>query len=221
MKPPINTLIWDWNGTLLDDTDLCINSINPLLTERNLPILNRERYLEVFDFPVIEYYRKLGFNFEAEPFELPAKQFIHNYSNAFKTCSLQHGAWQILNFFKEEKKFRQFILSAMELDKLNSALAQFRIVSFFEGISGLSHDYATSKIENGKKLFKHFQIDPNTACLIGDTLHDLEVAKSLGCRSILIAHGHQSKKRLCRSHHLVVNNICDLLEFFNENEVVR
>jgi phosphoglycolate phosphatase len=221
MIPEIDTIIWDWNGTLLNDTDLCILSINPLLAERNLPAIKLDQYLDLFDFPVIDYYRKLGFNFELEPFEIPALQFIRNYSNGFFSCRLHDGAQPILHFFKEKKGFRQFILSAMELDKLNSAISMFKIDSFFEAVSGLGNDYASSKVENGKRLFHQFQINPQKTCLIGDTLHDWEVANTLGCLSILIANGHQSKERLCRNHNLVVDSICDLFDIFEEQTVVR
>ena len=44
----IRTILWDWNGTLLNDTDICVASINELLQERNLPTLSREEYLQQF-----------------------------------------------------------------------------------------------------------------------------------------------------------------------------
>ena len=62
-------IIWDWNGTLLDDVELCINSMNLLLKERNLQALTIDRYREIFTFPVKEYYQKAGFNFKTENFE--------------------------------------------------------------------------------------------------------------------------------------------------------
>lgn len=60
----IKHIIWDWNGTLLDDVGLSLEAINIVLARYNLPPLRKERYLEIFTFPVIEYYRELGFNFE-------------------------------------------------------------------------------------------------------------------------------------------------------------
>ena len=50
------TVIWDWNGTLLDDVTLSLSIVNELLLEHNIPILTRERYREIFDFPVRLYY---------------------------------------------------------------------------------------------------------------------------------------------------------------------
>ena len=59
-------IIWDWNGTLLDDKWLCVESINQALQKRNLPELSDDRYMEVFTFPVQEYYKAVGFDFDKE-----------------------------------------------------------------------------------------------------------------------------------------------------------
>ena len=74
------TIIWDWNGTLLNDLDLSVDSVNILLKERNLPTLTVEKYKDIFGFPVIDYYVKAGFDFEKEPFEIPAKQYVKLYA---------------------------------------------------------------------------------------------------------------------------------------------
>lgn len=210
----IDTIIWDWNGTLLDDTDLCIHSINPLLKDRGLPELSKEHYLEVFGFPVIDYYRNIGFNLEQEPFEVPAMQFIENYSKGVEACSLHQGAIEVLKFFKEKSK-RQIVLSAMEHEKLEASIQQFHIGSYFETVSGLDHDYAHSKIEIGKKLLVEFQINPQHTCLIGDTLHDLEVARELGCFPVLVARGHQSYSRLKKQYNLVFESLFVLADYFS------
>lgn len=63
-------LIWDWNGTLLNDLQLCVTVMSDMLKGRDLPLLTAERYREVFGFPVKDYYVKLGFNFGIESFEI-------------------------------------------------------------------------------------------------------------------------------------------------------
>lgn len=59
-------IIWDWNGTILNDVDHAVAMMNTLLVEHNLPLIDREYYREIFDFPVLHYYQKLGFNFEKQ-----------------------------------------------------------------------------------------------------------------------------------------------------------
>ena len=79
----ITTIIWDWNGTLLDDINTSIDSINILLRDRSLPELTIEKYRDIFDFPVRKYYEKSGFDFKNEPFEGPAMQFIKATDKSF------------------------------------------------------------------------------------------------------------------------------------------
>ena len=76
-------IIWDYNGTLLNDLEIGIESINLMLSKRNLPLLTSESYREVFTFPVKDYYEKVGFDFEKENWDLTAQEFITNYTKAF------------------------------------------------------------------------------------------------------------------------------------------
>ncbi|MBN2352282.1 MAG: hypothetical protein JXD23_06910 [Spirochaetales bacterium] len=54
------TVVWDWNGTLLNDMEACIRSMNLMLENRSLPPIDFETYRNVFTFPVIDYYRAVG-----------------------------------------------------------------------------------------------------------------------------------------------------------------
>ena len=65
--------------SLIDDVDICIVAMNKLLAARNLNLLTLEKYKQVFEFPVKNYYKKIGFIFDQEPFEIPAMQFIDGY----------------------------------------------------------------------------------------------------------------------------------------------
>ena len=69
--------IWDFNGTLLDDVGAGISSVNTLLSERNLPVIpSVDYYRGIFRFPIIEYYKSLGFDFDSEPYEELAPKWV-------------------------------------------------------------------------------------------------------------------------------------------------
>ena len=69
-------IIWDWNGTLLDDLDVSMDALNSILTKEQLPlVLDKDEYRKYFQFPVIEYYKKVGFDFAKTPF--PILSLIH------------------------------------------------------------------------------------------------------------------------------------------------
>ena len=63
-------VIWDFNGTVLDDMQVGIDSVNEMLAARGLPTLSGvTEYRAAFDFPVEDYYRRLGFDFDREDFK--------------------------------------------------------------------------------------------------------------------------------------------------------
>jgi len=204
-------IIWDWNGTLLDDMDACIECINVLLAERSLPLLNRKRYLRIFTFPVRNYYQAAGFDFGKEDFEIPAMEFIHLYHKALPGTKLFTNVEQVLLHYQKLGK-AQYILSAMEHDSLVTSLKDKKIFDYFDEVTGISDYYAHSKTEVGMKLIDHLPFHKDEMILIGDSLHDLEVAGDLGIECLLVSNGHQAKERLTAQTQNVVDDIAGLMK---------
>lgn len=205
----MQSIIWDWNGTLLNDLDFCISTINTLLKKRNIKLVTHDSYKAIFSFPVKDYYEAVGFDFEKEDFRIPAREFIDLYNGGVKNCSLYSAVIETLSYFKE-KGIRQFVLSAMQHSTLEETLKQQGIYDYFEGVAGLSDHYANSKIERGEQLISEYKINTQKSTMIGDTIHDFEVAKKLGIGCILIADGHQSEIRLRNTGTQVLSELKEL-----------
>ncbi len=87
-----NHIIWDWNGTLMNDTWLCVEVLNSILQSRQMPSVSRESYRAQFDFPVIEYYERLGFDLVTEAFEDLSVEFNNEYDRRREECLLHEDA---------------------------------------------------------------------------------------------------------------------------------
>lgn len=212
----MTTVIWDWNGTLLNDLDFCISTINVLLQKRGLPLLTRNRYKEVFSFPVKDYYQAIGFDFTHEDFSVPAQEFIDLYNEGVKNCSLHKNAKKILGVFKS-MGIRQFVLSAMKENMLIETLKFNNIFEYFDGVAGLTNHYAVSKVERGLQLIRQFNIDKSNTVIIGDTTHDFEVASKLGLKCVLVSDGHQSGPRLEKTGAKVLPDLESLIPLYFQN----
>jgi phosphoglycolate phosphatase len=202
-------IIWDFNGTLLDDMKVCIDCMNVMLIERSLPSIDLEWYREIFTFPVREYYLNLGFDFKKEPFEIPAHQFIDYYRENLHLAPLQPDAVSMLEYFKR-LHIPQVILSAMEQEFLELTLESKGILKYFDHIAGITNHLGEGKLQMAKDLVESLGNDPGDICLIGDTVHDFEVARGSGINCILIANGHQSFKRLKALDCLVLKEMKEL-----------
>jgi len=206
-------IIWDWNGTLLDDVAWCITRINIMLKKRSLPTLDTvEAYHNVFGFPIKDYYRIVGFDFEKEPFELLAVEYIELYHNGNECVSMFSDAREILRKLQTDG-VHQIVLSASELGNLICQMKPFGIAEFFDETLGISDIYAASKVDLGKAYIQRAQ--PERAVLIGDTTHDKEVADALGVDCVLIANGHQSKNALISCGAVVLDCLADLPRILN------
>ncbi len=203
-------IIWDWNGTLLDDAWLCVQAMNRVLHRRNMPKLTNEKYQEVFDFPVIKYYELLGFDFEKEPFTVSGTEFIDEYYKNSHKLILQQDAKFILETFSNLGIY-QSILSAQKQSSLEKLLFDFQIGYYFSKIVGLNNHYAHSKTDNGLKLIESIPQSTNEVLLIGDTVHDYEVAKTMEIDCVLVPSGHHSKEKLMSTGSIIVDSLIDVI----------
>lgn len=190
----VSHIIWDWNGTLLDDTQACVNSINVLLSKRGVPIIDVPHYRDIFGFPVIDFYRRLNFPLASENWSAVAREF-HDVFLADTTFKLQSATVETLKLI-QSKNIAQSILSASEQSILENMLQGYNIRDFFTHVYGVNNLYGDSKIEIGHKLLTHVTGPQEAVVIVGDTLHDVEVAHALGVSCVLIAQGHQSRERL-------------------------
>lgn len=198
-------IVWDWNGTLLDDVEMVIASISVVLEEHSLPALTRERYTELFCFPVEEYYKKLGFDFRKMPFESLSEKFVEQYMTRILSCRLHEGVKDLLSDLKASG-VSQSVLSAAHESSLHKHLSHFGIHEFFDRIYGLDDHHAKGKVERGRDLLRDSGLAPEHTLLVGDTDHDLEVGRELGIDVLLLGDGHQSYERLSKIHHRVIRN---------------
>jgi phosphoglycolate phosphatase len=187
-------IIWDWNGTLLNDVDACVNAMNSMLVCRNRKTIDKKTYLNIFTFPVRNYYKSLGFDFSEKSFEDLSVEYIDLYSEYSKSAPLQNGAVDALEVFKN-KGYKQIIVSASEQKSLEYQVEERQIVDYFDSILGLDNIYAHSKLDNALLFIEKAGISTNQAVFIGDTYHDYEVASAIGCNCILVRNGHQNLNR--------------------------
>ena len=187
-------IIWDFNGTLLDDVWTGIVSVNKLLEDRGLPkIASVEDYRRVFRFPIIEYYRSLGFDFDKEPYEVIAPQWVALYLENVKSAGLYEDASWALDR-AEKAGMTQTLLSATELNMLKGQVRELGVEGYFDRIAGLDNIHAGSKLALARAWRQEYPFD--RAIMIGDTDHDVDTARELGADCVLVCRGHQPKEYL-------------------------
>ena len=201
-------ILWDFNGTILDDVETGIKSVNKLLSDRGLKQIGSvDEYTRVFCFPVRKYYENVGFDLEKESFEDIAPQWVEQYMINVRDAKIFDDVREtVLHFAALGTK--QTILSATELDMLNGQLHDLGLDGLFDDVLGLDNIHAESKVAIAKRWRDAH--GSAKALLIGDSVHDFEVATAIGADCVLVARGHQSRENLEKCGAYVVSTLGEI-----------
>ena len=190
----VETVIFDWNGTLINDVWLGVKAMNIMLEKRNMPLITEDYYREIFRFPVKEYYRELGLDVDNE-WEQISLEFMDFFLLEAGKVKLHEDVVETLIHLKNSGR-KLCILSAMQHEGLLKQATHLDVTQYFDFIQGIDNHYAQGKTHLGIKTAQRTGTPVEKILFVGDTVHDEEVAQVIGCQSALVSRGHNDLKRL-------------------------
>ena len=208
--PRYDYIIWDWNGTILDDLQVNFEVENTLLSRRGRKLIKDiDEYHEKFQFPILKFYESLDFDLENEKFEDIAREYVLEFDERFYELEVFPDAESVIREFKF-KGIEQIILSQTEQRWLEKQVSFHDMDYLFTELLGARDIYVKGKVGIALEWITKNNIDTSQVLMVGDTLHDYEVAETIGCDCILIARGHQPKEKLLTSGTVVLDSIEEL-----------
>lgn len=185
-------IIWDWNGTLLDDNHASLSALNAILSRRGLESVDLDYYRKNFAFPVRYFYESLGVKIECEDWDALAQE----YHDAYHECELRLAAdaKDALEFVRDNG-VSQAVVSAMREDYLISDMDRFGIRPYFESVLGTNNLDGCSKLSRIRD-YVALAGGREEYVVIGDSLHDKEVADAIGARCVFYGGGSHDPSRL-------------------------
>lgn len=208
MEKKYDLIIWDYNGTLIDDVQAALYAVNDMLIKRDMPPITMEQYYSFMDTPITKFYERL-FDLNEVPFEILAQEFAQGYDRHIGEDPLMEHARSILALARD-MGIRQVVLSASHRDKVNAELKRLKIAHYFTCISGADDYHAGSKAQRGSEIVASLGIPPEKTVLIGDCLHDFTVAREIGTDCILLSKGHQGRGALLSAGVPVIDDLKEL-----------
>lgn len=205
-------ILWDFNGTILDDVKTGIDSANELLSRYSLsPIRDVDHYHSVFGFPIRDYYERLGFDFSKLDYTVLAHEWVKIYLSEVKKAPLRDGILNALSALKE-RGIPQTILSMTEQSMLEAQLSDLGLTPYFDEICGQNDVYAKTKLDLARRWREEHPKEH--VLFVGDTTHDAESAEVIGCDCLLLTGGHQSLSSLKESGVPIIASPLDVLPYF-------
>jgi phosphoglycolate phosphatase len=207
-------IIWDWNGTIVDDAQFCVFILNDILCKRDLPNINLRYYREHFSFPVNLFYKKLGLPCSGKCYDEINRLFITHYKKEYFSCNLHSGVLCVIDKLMKLGA-EQSVLSAGKESDIIEFVNYYKLSNYFSSISGVQNIRASGKKEISEAHRQNIMCTNDKLLLVGDTIHDLEIAEHLGIDCVLFSNGHNNYDVLLGKTSRVIKNYERLLSFIS------
>jgi len=187
----IRHVVFDWNGTLIDDFGLAVETVNQLRREHAMAEISHSDYRQTFRFPISKFYQELGFVVEREAFARLMERYLQIFNARIDACALHPGVRELVARLRAAG-VGVHILSASHRDTLAQSLRAKNLEHAFDEVVGLGHELAHGKLELAAWLAERLGGEPERVVYVGDTDHDYEVARAQRWQFVFVAHGHQA-----------------------------
>jgi phosphoglycolate phosphatase len=214
MSVPDLHVVFDWNGTILNDVALAAECVSGVLGARGLGPVDVATYRRHFDFPVRSLYEKLGLELDDSLFDRLMTDYLSVFDARAPQCALHDGAIELFEQLRRSD-VGMSILSATYAPTLCGIVSAFGLDAYFAHVAGLESRHAAGKDGLARDLAKRLSTEAASVWYVGDTRHDLEIAQALGWRPFLVAFGHQDLHTLDAGAFTLIERLGDLLLFLD------
>ncbi|MBR8744062.1 HAD family hydrolase [Nocardiopsis sp. MG754419] len=190
-------IVWDWNGTLLDDNHANLAAVNAVCADFGRAPVELEYWRSFFRRPLIPCYEELlGRSFTEGEWERAERLYDDSYKELLHSCRLATGVPDVLHEWTGGGG-TQSLLSMASHDHLVPLIEERGLTPHFTRVDGrrfeTEHD---SKAEHLVHHLRHQGLDPSRVVLIGDIDDDARAAREAGAQPVLVASGLMSRARL-------------------------
>ncbi len=197
----ITLVVFDWNGTLFDDTQIVLKAMNESEAKiLGIPPLTLERYRETYDAPLHRFYENLGISreiFDAKSAEIAAT-FHPIYEPLAARARTRPGTKKTLQTLKNSG-IPSVILSNHTVEGIYLQLSRLQLEEQFDAVlanGGTEEMHHTSKQHRLERYLEEHSINPSEVIIVGDTVEEIRIGRNLGLRTVSITGGNNSETRL-------------------------
>ncbi|MFG3286156.1 HAD family hydrolase [Streptomyces sp. NPDC048111] len=207
-------LVWDWNGTLLDDNVAVIEATNAAFAELGLEPITLERYRDLYCVPIPRFYQRLLGRLPTDDEWLVMDAAFHRqYWTRAESCGLTEGAAELLAA-RRAAGLGQSLLSMAPHEHLVPIVRRHGITEHFLRVDGRTGPSHGSKAEHMVRHLTalrvtHPEISGERLVVIGDAVDDAVAAAAVGAKAVLYTGGSHSRASLAAAGVPVVDTLAE------------
>lgn len=207
-------IVWDWNGTLLDDNHAVVAAVNTVCGHYGRDHVDLDQWRAVFDRPLLRTYEEvLGRSLDERDWAHIDAVYHEAYRELLHTCGLADGVPTVLHEWARAGR-TQSLLSMWFHEELVPLVSEFGLDPLMQRVDGLRPGTVGggSKAEHLERHLADLRLDPSEVVLVGDVADDANAAARVGADCVLVTTGVMPRGKLRATGFPVVDSVSEAVE---------
>ncbi|CAB1369387.1 HAD-IA family hydrolase [Denitratisoma oestradiolicum] len=195
MPKTFDLIVFDWDGTLMDSAGAIVSAIQLAAQDLGFEPPSDARARHVIGLGLIDALSLALPDLEPQRYGEMSERYRHHYLSRDLDLSLFVGVAEML-----EELSRAGHLLAVATGKsrvgLDRALRVSGLGDFFHGTRCADECFSKPHPQMLEELMAEFGILPGATLMIGDTTHDLQMARNAGVPALAVSYGAHARQAL-------------------------
>lgn len=188
MPQRFDLIVFDWDGTLFDSTALIVRCMQAAAADLGLDAPSRERASYVIGMGLIDALAHAMPDLPPERYAELGQRYRHHYFASAHEVTLFDGVPALLEALKARHHWLA-VATGKSRRGLDEALAAVNMTRLFDGTRTADETAGKPNPRMLLELMREFGAEPERTLMIGDTTHDLLLARNAGCPAVAVTYG--------------------------------
>lgn len=210
-------IAFDWDGTLFDSTAAISRSIQLAVADVGGTVPSDEQAAYVIGMALQPALAYAAPDVPREKYNDLANRYRYHYLQQQAQITLFSGVVAMLQGLRERGHWLA-VATGKSRRGLNEALQHADLRGMFDSSRTADETAGKPHPLMLQELMAELDVPPERLLMIGDTTHDLEMARNAGCASVAVAYGAHAVSALqsCQPLH-VAQDVADLHQWLSVN----
>lgn len=189
MRPrQFDLIAFDWDGTLFDSTAIIVRCIQAAVRDVGGRVPTDEEAAYVIGMGLMQALAHVAPDVPPERHALLGERYRHHYFAHQHDISLFQGVLPLLHDLKTRHHWL-VVATGKSRRGLDEALRHVELHGLFDGSRTADETASKPHPLMLHQLMREFGVEPERTLMIGDTTHDLQMARNAGCASVGVSYG--------------------------------
>lgn len=181
-------IAFDWDGTLFDSTAIIVRCIQRAVADVGGTVPTDREASYVIGMALAEALAYAAPDVPRDLYPELGQRYRHHYMAHRNDLSLFEGVLPMLAALRERQHWLA-VATGKSRRGLDEALATVQLRGVFDGSRTADETAGKPDPRMLHELMREFGTEPERTLMIGDTTHDLQMARNAGCASVGVSYG--------------------------------